>query len=348
MSELETSRTKPIWRYAASVGQKGVVYLPGISFCLLLVLGSSYISDHYGTSKILGALLLGMAFQNISQYQEFSPGLDFCTKTVLRVGVAILGVRISFSQMEELGGAPLILVSTVVIGTIIFSIVIARLFQIDRIRGIISGAAVGICGVSAALAVASVLPSNKVIQQHLLCTVVAVTGISTICMVLYPGLLTTMGMTPEQMGLFIGASIHDVVQVFGAGEMISADVAELATYTKMLRVAMLVPTVVILALVYRRSGVAADGVGRIVPPFLVAFVGFVILANVQLLPREGTVLLADISQACLWIAMAALGAKTNLVELWHVGGKPLLLILINTLFIATISLLLIIQIDAGG
>lgn len=342
MSELEAVKTRYIWRSATSARQKIIEYLPGISFCLLLVLGASYLSDHYGTSKILGALLLGMAFQAISQYQEFSPGLDFCAKTVLRAGVAILGIRISFDQMTELGVAPLILVSTVVTGTIIFSIVLARLFKIDPVRGTISGAAVGICGVSAALAVASVLPSNKAIEKHLLCTVVAVTGISTICMVLYPGLLTSMGMTPEQMGLFIGASIHDVVQVFGAGEMISPDVAELATYTKMLRIALLVPTVVILALIYHKPEAKAGGFSRVVPPFLLAFVGFVILANVQVLPREGSVLLGDISQACLWMAMAALGAKTNLVDLWRIGGKPLLLIIINTLFIAAMSLLLII------
>jgi uncharacterized integral membrane protein (TIGR00698 family) len=316
--------------------------LPGICFCMVVVLAATYISEHYGSSQILGALLLGMALNTISRYSEFSTGLDFCAKKVLRFGVALLGIRITFSQISELGAQPFILVSVVVVSTLFFSVAVAMMMKVDRVKAIISGAAVGICGVSAALAVAAVLHNDKSTEKHLLCTVVGVTGLSTICMILYPGILISLGMSSQQMGLYIGASIHDVAQVFGAGEMISAEVAQLATYTKMLRVAMLVPVIMVLAFLFRHGGSGKTQIERALPPFLIAFVVFVVLANVNIVPPKMVDIMSQLSQVCLWVSMAALGAKTNLIEMWEVGRKPFLLLLLNTLFIAGASLLLVI------
>lgn len=325
----------------ASIKHYSLVRLPGICFCLVLVLASSYISEHYGIAQILGALLLGMAFNNISRYEEFAPGLEFCVKNILRFGVALLGVRITFSQIFALGAKPLVVVSVAVVATILFSMVLAYFLKVERVRGIISGVAVGICGVSAALAVASVLQGNKENEKHLLCTLIGVTGLSTICMIIYPGIVTSLSLTPEQMGLFLGASIHDVAQVFGAGDMISPEVAQLATYTKMLRVAMLVPTIMLLAFFFRAPNVGQSRFTRILPPFLIAFVVFVILANLEVLPTKAIASMSDISQICLWIAMAALGAKTNLLELWQVGKNTFILLFLNTCFIAGLSFFLV-------
>ena len=194
------------------------------------------------------------------------------------------------------------------------------------------------------MAVASVLQDKvgrKPLDDHLLCTLVGVTGISTICMIVYPGLLLMLGLDPYQMGLFLGASIHDVAQVFGAGQMISPQVAELATYTKMLRVAMLIPVVMVLAIVYRARDAGEGNYRKIIPPFLLAFIGFVVLANAEVLSSASITSINQLSQFCLWLSMAALGAKTNLIELWRLGKSPILLLLLNTLFLALLSLLLI-------
>lgn len=340
MSESQLLAVKPTQRKRVVLKNYCVARLSGICFCLLLVLGASYIADHYGSSTILGALLLGMAFNSISHYREFAPGIDFCAKHLLRVGVALMGVRITFSQIVDLGIQPVIVVTVVVVGTIFFSVLAARLLKIDLIKALISGAAVGICGASAALAVAAVLPTNKESEKHLLCTVVGVAGVSTLCMLIYPGMLLLLGFSVEQMGVFLGASIHDVAQVFGAGDMISPAVAQLATYTKMLRVAMLLPAIMVLAFIFSKAD-GSNRIGSMLPPFLIAFVGFVILANSQLLSDRVIEIFSDFSRIFLWTAMAALGAKTNLVELWHVGGKPLVLLLVNTVFIAGISMLLV-------
>lgn len=320
--------------------------LPGVCFCLLVVLAASYIREHYGSSQIIGALLLGMAFNSISHYREFAPGLEFCAKNLLRFGVALLGARITFSQIAELGWQPLLVVSCAMGLTLLFSVLLAKSLRLDRVSGIISGAAVGICGVSAAMVVASVLHSkihhNTSAEQHLMCTLVGITGMSTICMILYPGLITSLGLDPQQMGVFLGASIHDVAQVVGAGQMISPQVAELAAYSKMLRVALLIPVVVVLAWAYRGPQAGAGRWHQALPPFLLLFIGCVVLANTGALSAPTAAVMGQVSQVCLWLAMAALGARTNLVDLWRVGYNPLLLLFLNTIFIAVVSLTLVV------
>ncbi|MDQ2078035.1 YeiH family protein [Marinimicrobium sp. ABcell2] len=356
MREADPSVDRYMLAKFSAARRIGVQLTPGLCFSIVLVLAASYISDRYGSPQILMALLLGMAFNSISKHKEFSAGIDFCAKNVLRFGVALLGARISFEQVHSLGIGPVAVVLPVVIATFVFGLLLAAMLKIDRTKALISAAAVAICGASAALAVAAVLLHTEKrgsqstgcensMDQHLLCTLVGVAGLSTIVMVVYPGVLVSMGLSVEQMGIFLGASIHDVAQVVGAGHMISDEVAELATYTKMLRVGMLVPVVMIIALMFRRTepndrSKCAKFLS-VFPPFIIAFLAFMVFANMSVMPGSVVEAAGDMSRLCLIIAMAALGTKTNLVEMWNMGIKPLLLLVLNTIFIAGLALVLI-------
>ena len=323
------------------VRNQGFSMVPGFAFCLVVALASSYVSEHFGGSDIFVALLLGMAFNCVGKYEEFGSGIEVSAKKVLRIGVALLGVRISFTQIYELGFQPILLVATVVIMTIIYSVIFARLLNFNHVKGLISGASVAICGASAAMAVAAALPSNKESEKHLLCTLVGVTGLSTTAMVAYPALATKLGLNPEQIGLFLGASIHDVAHVFGAGHMVSEQVAELAVYTKMLRVTALVPVVMILAVLFRSSNGNKENKGATLPTFLVAFIILMVVANLRIVPSVAIDFMTSASKMCLLVAIAALGTRTNLIEMWQVGMKPLLLLFFNTLFIGGIAFFII-------
>lgn len=337
---------KRILAKCGAAGHYGGRLLPGLFFCSVIVLACVYLSERYGSPLILGALLLGMGFNSVNKYPEFSPGIGFCAQRLLRFGVTLLGARISFAQIGELGYRPVVLVVVVVIATLAFGLLLARLFKIDPIRGAISAAAVAICGASAALAVAAALQATGgknpgQVERHLLGTLVGVTGLSTLVMVLYPGLLMTMGLSPEQMGLFLGASIHDVAQVLGAGQLISTDVTELATYTKMLRVTLLVPAIMILAWLFRAPETTRRGPFSVCPPFILGFVLLMLAANLQLLPTALIDFMADVSKASLLLAIAALGTKTNLLEMWQLGCKPFALLILNTVFIAAVALIMV-------
>lgn len=319
---------------------------PGLLFCGLVVLAASYLAERYGAPALLGALLLGMAFNNVSKHGEFAAGIDVCARPVLRFGVALLGARISVEQIAALGWQPLWLVLAAVVGTLVFSLLMARVLRLDPLMGMVSGAAVAICGASAALAVVAVLQGkgrfrDAAAERHLLCTLVTVTGLSTLAMLSYPALLMHAGLGPEQIGMVLGAAIHDVAQVFGAGHLVSDRVADLATYTKMLRVALLVPLILLITCAVPPAD--RTGAGRLAafPLFLVGFAALLLLANLQVLPTGVIAAGSDLSRLCLLLAMVAIGTKTNLWEMRKVGFRPFFLLLLNTLFIAGLALLLV-------
>lgn len=316
--------------------QKTLAVIPGVAFCVTIVFAAGYISEHYGGPIILLALLIGMAFGRLYSYQEYASGVDYCARSVLKLGIGLLGVRMTSDDILAAGHLPLTLVLLLIVATFLFSIGVAKALKISLVQALISGAAVAICGVSAALAVAMVLPQSRDNEQYLLCTLAGVAGISTLAMVLYPALATQLGFNPEQIALFLGSTIHDVAQVAGAGYLISSEVGDLATYTKMIRVAALVPIVVIFSLWFKA------GSARLTPPlFLCGFVILAVISGADLLSESVVGLIGSASGLCLLIAMAALGCKTDLVKLGKVGAKPLLLLVANTAFIAISAILLL-------
>ena len=191
-----------------------------------------------------------------------------------------------------------------------------------------------ICGASAALAISAVLPKKQISEQDTLLTVVGVTTLSTLAMIIYPVLFGTLGLTDIESGLMIGATIHDVAQVVGAGYSVSEEAGDLATVVKLLRVAMLPVVLIVLTL---RS---ADGEGgRITLPwFLVAFIGLMLFANFVTLPPPVTTFANDVSRWLLLVAVSALGVKTSLGEFQSVGKGKMLVIVGETLVLLALAL----------
>ena len=139
--------------------------------------------------------------------------------------------------------------------------------------GLLTGGAVAICGASAALAIAAVLPDGPEQQRATVMTVVGVTALSTVAMILYPLIAAAAGLDTHTTGIFLGATIHDVAQVVGAGYSVSAEAGDTATIVKLFRVALLLPVVLVLSLIVRNGAGAAPSSSRppLLPVFLVAF-----------------------------------------------------------------------------
>ncbi|MDZ7790169.1 MAG: putative sulfate exporter family transporter [Xanthomonadales bacterium] len=170
------------------------------------------------------------------------PGIEFTAKHVLRLGVALLGARIGVEQMLALGWLPVVLIAAMVPATILLGRLVARRLGESEQMGLLTGGAVAICGASAAMAISSILPPSERRERDTLFTVVGVTTLSTVCMVIYPAILSLFDLSDVQAGYIIGASVHDVAQVVGAGYVISDPAGDAATLTKLMRVAMLIPT----------------------------------------------------------------------------------------------------------
>lgn len=317
------------------------VRLPGVLTAATIALAATYLAERYQGPQLLFALMLGMAFNFAAEEPRMKPGLDFASRTVLRFGVALLGARIGLEQIVALGAAPAAIVVAAVAGTIAFGWLLSRLLRRPATEGLLTGGAVAICGASAALAISAVLPSGRDQQRFTLLTVVGVTTLSTIAMVLYPMLAGELGLDARQAAIFLGGSIHDVAQVVGAGFIISPAVGDGATLVKLLRVALLVPVVVLFAHLFRNGhGEAGPQAKRppILPGFLVAFVLLVAANSAGAVPAALTRGLGEISRWCLVIAIAALGVRTSFTQLAELGWKPVVMMVAETVFIAVVVL----------
>jgi uncharacterized integral membrane protein (TIGR00698 family) len=205
-----------------------------------------------------------MAFNFLAAHPLLRDGVQFTARTVLRLGVGLLGARIAWTEIASLGAAPVVLIVVAVGATIAFGACAAILLRRPVVEGVLTGGAVAICGASAALAIAAVLPRSERSSQYTLLTVVGVTALSTLAMILYPAAVPLLGLGDAAAGIFLGGTIHDVAQVVGAGYMISPETGITATYVKLLRVTLLVPVVLALALAYRHGAPAG---ANLVPPW---------------------------------------------------------------------------------
>ncbi|SEJ43407.1 conserved hypothetical integral membrane protein [Pseudomonas linyingensis] len=314
---------------------------PGFMVSLIVAAAATFLSEHYDAPVMLFALLLGMALNFLSADGKCKAGIEFTARTVLRIGVALLGMRITLEQIAGLGWKPVALVVILVAVTISVSVVAAKALGFQRLFGMLTGGATAICGASAALALAAALPNHPQKERATLFTVIGVSALSTMAMIVYPMIANWFALSPQEAGVFLGATIHDVAQVVGAGYSMSPETGDTATVVKLMRVAMLLPVIVCAAMITRMQG--ADPTGKR-PPLLPWFaVGFLILACVNSTGWVPTLVqggVNELSRWCLVISISALGMKTQLKELASVGIKPILLMVGETVFLVALVLAL--------
>jgi uncharacterized integral membrane protein (TIGR00698 family) len=306
---------------------------------------ATFLGEHYGAPVLLFALLLGLAMNFLSAEGPCAPGIEFCARSVLRLGVALLGLRITLDQVVALGWGPVALVVVCVALTIGVSVLAARALGFQGLFGLLTGGATAICGASAALALSAALPAHPGKERATLFTVIGVSALSTFAMVAYPLIARALDLGPQAAGIFLGATIHDVAQVVGAGYSLSTETGDAATLVKLLRVAMLLPVIVLAAAITRARLKAAGGTaGGKRPPLLPGFaVGFAVLVAINSTgwvpaPVQGFGNAA--SRWCLVAAIAGIGMKTQLRDLATVGIKPVALMIGETAFLAGLTLAL--------
>ncbi|RED48666.1 YeiH family protein [Aestuariispira insulae] len=314
------------------------IYFPGLIACCTVALAAVFLEEHYDGPAMLYALLLGIAFNFLSESDRTTKGIEIASKSILRIGVGLLGLRISFDQIAGLGWGPAVLMLAAIAATILFGWGVARLTKSRGAFGVLTGGAVGICGASAALAISAVLPGHKDAERDTIYTIVTVTALSTVAMILYPMMAGWLGLSESDTGIFLGGTIHDVAQVVGAGYSVSENTGDVATVIKLMRVALLIPVVLVIALLFRGQ-VGEGAASRLpVPLFAIGFVCLMALNNMMDLPTQITGFFVDLSRWCIILAVAALGMKTSFKSLVASGSVPFLLILGETVFLAVFVL----------
>ena len=318
---------------------------PGVLLAALIAMASTFVTEHYGGPVMLYALLFGVAFNFLSEDEACAAGVAFASRAVLRFGVALLGARITTGEIAALGAPTVVLVVAGVATAILGGWAVGRAFRLPSDHAVLSAGAVAICGASAALAISSILPQHRDAERNTILTVVGVTTLSTVAMVVYPLLAQSVGLDDREAGVFIGATIHDVAQVIGAGYMISDEAGETAAVVKLMRVACLVPAVMLIALFFRPSRLAASGGAAnqsvkapLLPGFLIGFVILMLMNSAGLVPADASSALGEASRWCLLTAVAALGVKTSLKDIFKVGPNPIAVLALQTILLAAFAL----------
>ena len=324
----------------AALHARSRALLPGVTVTLVVAAAAAFLAEQYHAPAMLFALLLGIAMNFVTAQSGCKDGVEFAARDVLRVGVALLGTRITFGQIAQLGWHPVVLVIMSVIATILFSAIVARLAGFNVLFGLLTGGATAICGASAAMALSASLPDHPSKDLATAFTIVGVSALSTVAMIVYPMFAAHLQLSPAAAGVFIGGSIHEVAQVVGAGYTVSRETGDIATIVKLMRVAMLLPVVVCVAVIGRRtqSGSQAGVSTPLLPWFAVAFL---LLAWINSSGWIGSTIQSftnDLSRWCLIVAMSAMGMKTQLKQIVAVGLKPVLLMLGEAVFLALLVL----------
>ena len=322
--------------------RKGTI--SGIIFVAIFAAAATMISDigfikSLGISPLVIGIVMGIFYANTLHNHvpsEWGTGITFSGKKILRFAIVFYGFRITFQQIMDVGMSgfmvSLIMLSTTfLLGTYLG----IKIFKMDRDTSMLTASGASVCGAAAVLATEPVLKA----EGHK--TAVAVSMVvlfGTISMFLYPVLYASiiepatgfLHMTPQQFGIYVGGTIHEVAQVVAVPASVAgapADMANSAVIVKMTRVIMIAPMLILLGIYLsmqaKKNGGVSDGVKLVIPWFAVYFIGMAGFNSLGIVPQSIVDVINEIDTFLLTMAMTALGMGTIFAKFKGLGLAPL-------------------------
>ncbi|GAA5513819.1 UPF0324 inner membrane protein YeiH [Deinococcus carri] len=325
MSAVARSRPSPLFRLLPGLGLTLAVA------ALAVLVGNAGWGRSLGFSPLTLAIVLGMVLGN-TVYPPLSrtceAGVTFSKGTLLRAGIILYGFRLTWQQLLGVGAQGLLSAVFMLGSTFLLACLLGRWLRLDRQSAVLIGAGSSICGAAAVLATEPVVKA-KAGQVTVAVATVVIFG--TLSIFLYPAMnaLHLWPFAGPAFGVYIGSSVHEVAQVVAAGKAVSASVADVAVTTKLIRVMLLAPFLLLLS-AWWNGQAAASTAGNPrqpipVPWFAFGFIAAALFNSLRLLPDSAVSLLLNVDTWLLTMAMAALGLTTHLSTLRQAGLKPLVL-----------------------
>jgi uncharacterized integral membrane protein (TIGR00698 family) len=284
------------------------------------------------------ALVIGIGLFAVASRPVFEPGLTFCVKKLLRWAIGLLGLRIALGDIIGLGLSTALIVVGSMTLTILSGIWLARSLGRAEGFGALAGAACAVCGASATLATAAVVPDYREKAADIAFTVVMANAISTLVMLAYPPLCAALGLSAQETGVMLGATIHDMAQVVGAGYAVSDPVGNTAVIVKLFRVFLLLPVVLGIGWWFASRGGGADKAKVPVPLFAIVFLVLVLVNSTGLVPEPVRAVVGEASRWGLLVAIAALGLGTSVAAIARVGWRHVATVCATTVVILAASI----------
>lgn len=315
--------------------------LHGILLIALFSCSAFYIAEfdfikNLSFSPLIVGIILGMLYANSLRNhlpETWVPGIQFCTKQILRAGIVLYGFKLTFQSVLAIGLPAILIDSIIVIATILLGIFLGRVLKMDKDLALLTSTGSAICGAAA------VLGAEPVVKSEAHKTAVAVSTVvifGTISLFIYPALYRAgiIDLTPEQMGIYTGSTLHEVAHVVGAGNAMGKEISDAAIIVKMIRVMMLAPVLVVMSFMLARTAVKAVGnAGKAtnerrkitIPWFAFGFLAVIGFNSLDLLPTPVVTTINNIDTFMLTMAMTALGTETSIEKFKKAGAKPFLL-----------------------
>lgn len=331
----------------ASEARKSMLH--GVLLIALFSCAAFYIADFefirkLSFSPLIVGIVLGMLYANSLRNnlpETWVPGIKFCSKEILRLGIILYGFRLTFQSVVEVGLAAIVVDLIVVTVTIFLGIGLGKLLRIDRDLSLLTATGSAICGAAA------VLGAESVVKPQPYKTAVAVSTVvifGTVAMFVYPALYNAgfLGLTEEEMGIYTGSTLHEVAHVVGAGNAMGDHVSDIAIIVKMIRVILLAPVLLVMSFFVGGNGGGSEPVSGhsggaavkrqrrkiTIPWFAFGFVAVIGFNSFGLLPETVVSAINNLDTFLLTMAMTALGVETSIDKFRQAGAKPFLLALI--------------------
>ncbi len=311
--------------------------LPGLLLVFVIAGASAALATQsrvvgLGLSALTLAIVLGMVIGNTgyTRVQPIcAPGVDFAKQRLLRAGIVLFGMRITFQDIGAVGWSGALVDAVMLTSTFMLALLVGRRWWgMDARSVLLIGAGSSICGAAAVLATEPVVKARG---EDVAVAVATVVVFGTLAMFGYPllhALTQNWHLSDAAYGLYVGSTVHEVAQVVVAGSAVSEAAAAHAVIAKMIRVMMLAPFLLLLSAFLTRGG-AAGGARKItVPWFALGFIAVAGLHSLQWLPSSWGATLVALDNLLLAMAMAALGLSTHVGAIRRAGVRPLLLALV--------------------
>lgn len=297
-------------------------------------------------SEVLIAVVLGLVIANTLRLPaRATPGIRFAVQRVLRLGIILLGARLSLGDVVGIGVQALALIVVLMAIALGFAYGVGRLLGLPRRLALLIGVGTAVCGNSAIIATAPVVQAE---ESEVSFAVATITLFGTLAVFVYPLVGLALQLPPVVFGLWSGTAINDTSQVVAAAAAYGAAALSTATVVKLTRNALMAPLILGIAWWWGRGAAAARrGAAGAVPLFVVGFLVVVALRTVGLIQPPLTLWLDEGARFCILLALAGVGLNTSLAALRKTGLTPFLLGLGSAVLVAVLSLSMITLLGLG-
>lgn len=287
----------------------------------------------------LGILVAQLPVAQSSLSGVLAAGLSMAAKRLMRLGIVLLGLKLSLVDIAGLGWTTIGAVVAVVLLTFAITVWMGRMFRLPGHQPLLIATGFAICGASAIGAMSAVVKAK---DRETATPVALVTLCGTLAIAVLPAFWHPLGLNSEQFGHWVGAGVHDVGQVVATAQIAGTTALAIAIVVKLTRVLMLAPMVSVAAVVVRRRSTGSDAAPGARPPvlplFVAGFIAAVLVRTLVVLP-EPVLHSADLFQtALLAMALFGLGTAVRLRELVRTGWRALVVGLLSWLVIAVLAL----------